>query len=111
MKARRVQPGLASTAGVSGEPCEPQPPLLHCPAGEPILVKSKDLPLHWFDLLFRTLGALLLFALWALRAAAALLLPRHFDRRANLVWAPAAIYAAQALLRGVIYQLHVAGEP
>lgn len=79
--------------------------------GEPILVKSKDLPLHWFDLLFRTLGVLLLFALWGVRAAAARLLPGHFDRRANLVWAPAGIYAAQALLRGVIYQLHVAGEP
>ncbi len=92
------------------------PTLLHCrcacfvsPAGEPILVKSRDLPLHWFDRLFRTLGSLLLFALWAVRAGAARLLPHHFDARATLVWGPAAIYTAQALVRLVIYQLHVAG--
>ncbi len=81
------------------------PPLL--PAGEPILVKSRDLPLHWFDKLFRTLGSALLFALWALRAGAARLL--RWDRQAALVFVPAAIYAVQAVLRLIIYQLHVAG--
>lgn len=85
--------------------CAPAPPA----AGEPILVKSRDLPLHWFDRLFRSLGSALLFALWGVRAAAARALPAHFDRRWNLVFAPAAIYAAQALIRLAIYQLHVAG--
>ncbi|KAI7842937.1 hypothetical protein COHA_003446 [Chlorella ohadii] len=75
--------------------------------GEPILVKSRDLPLHWFDKLFRTLGSALLFALWALRAGAARLL--RWDRQAALVFVPAAIYAVQAVLRLIIYQLHVAG--
>lgn len=81
-----------------------------CP-GEPIRVKSKDLPLHWFDRLFRATGSALLFGLWAVRAAAARLRPSHFDARSNLVFAPAAIYLAQALLRLAIYQLHVAGGP
>ena len=77
------------------------------PAGEPILVKSRDLPLHWFDKLFRTLGSALLFALWAVRAGAARLL--RWDRQAALVFVPAAIYGVQAVLRLIIYQLHVAG--
>ncbi|PRW44503.1 Leucine-rich repeat-containing 1 [Chlorella sorokiniana] len=75
--------------------------------GEPILVKSHDLPLHWFDKLFRTLGSALLFALWAVRAGAARLL--RWDKQAALVFVPAAIYGVQALIRLVIYQLHVAG--
>lgn len=79
----------------------------YCPTGEPILVKSRDLPLHWFDKLFRTLGSALLFALWAVRAGAARLL--RWDRQAALVFVPAAIYAAQAVIRLIIYQLHVAG--
>lgn len=82
--------------------------MLHtCPTGEPILVKSRDLPLHWFDKLFRTLGSALLFALWAVRAGAARLL--RWDRQAALVFVPAAIYAVQAVIRLIIYQLHVAG--
>lgn len=88
------------------------PPVLSrltAPPGEPISVKSKDLPLHWFDRLFRTAGAGLLFGLWAVRAAAARLAPGHFDARANLVVAPALIYLAQAVIRFGIYQLHVAG--
>ena len=79
------------------------------PAGEPILVKSSDLPLHHFDKLFRTVGSLLLFAMWGVRAAATRLLPRHFDRASTLLWAPLGIYLGQAVVRMAIYQLHVAG--
>lgn len=70
-------------------------------------MKSRDLPLHWFDKLFRTLGSALLFALWAVRAGAARLL--RWDKQASLVFVPAAIYAVQAIIRLAIYQLHVAG--
>lgn len=77
--------------------------------GEPILVKSKDLPLHLFDRLFRTVGSLLLFALWAVRAATTRLLPRHFDQASTLLRAPLAIYLVQSAIRVAIYQLHVAG--
>ena len=117
--AWRPAPRRAAVAGPRRAPCTsprwtlvPTPRPLPCPlpiAGEPILVKSRDLPLHWFDKLFRSLGSLLLFALWAVRAGAARLLPTHFDSRANLVFVPAALYAGQALIRLVIYQLHVAG--
>lgn len=72
-------------------------------------MKSRDLPLHWFDRIFRTLGSLLLFVLWGVRAAWARLFPRHVDQRSNLVFVPAALYAVQALLRLGIYQLHAAG--
>lgn len=77
--------------------------------GTPVRIKSRQLPLYWFDVVFRTTGSMLLFGLWAVRACAAHFLPRHFDLRVNLVWVPAAIYAGQALIRGIIYQLHVAG--
>jgi hypothetical protein len=83
--------------------------LLSACAGTPVRVKSRQLPLYWFDVVFRTTGTMLLFGLWAVRACAAHFLPRHFDLRVNLVWVPAAIYAGQALIRGIIYQLHVAG--
>ena len=72
-------------------------------------MKSKDLPLHLFDRLFRTAGSLLLFALWGVRAAATRLLPAHFDRASTLLWAPVGIYLGQAAIRVAIYQLHVAG--
>lgn len=81
-------------------------------AGEPIRVKSKDLPLHWFDLLFRRAGAALLFALWALRAAAAAAWPSAFPRgQGSTVGRAFVLYAVQAALRMVVYQLHVAGVP
>ena len=73
------------------------------------MVKSKDLPLHHFDKLFRTIGSLLLFALWGVRAGATRLLPRHFDRASTLLWVPLGIYLGQAVIRMAIYQLHVAG--
>ncbi|KAL4428416.1 hypothetical protein ABPG75_002505 [Micractinium tetrahymenae] len=80
--------------------------------GEPIRVKSKDLPLHWFDLLFRRTGAALAFGVCAARAAATLRLApaRGPDslRRVDLLW-PVGIYALQTLVRGVVYWLHAAG--
>lgn len=74
-----------------------------------MLVKSADLPLHYFDLLFRRFGALLLFALWAVRAAASYAAPAALLRKRNTVAAALLAYLLQAALRMGIYQLHVAG--
>lgn len=76
-------------------------------------MKSRDLPLHWFDLLFRRTGAALAFGLCAARVTATLRLApsRGPDslRRVEVLW-PVGIYALQTLVRGVIYWLHAAGE-
>lgn len=75
-------------------------------------MKSQDLPLHWFDIAFRRYGALLLLALWAMRAATTLLLaPGAMGAPRAHVWAPCALYAAQAALRALLYVLHYAGKP
>lgn len=81
-------------------------------AGEPIRVKSKDLPLHWFDLLFRRTGAALAFCLCAARATVTLRLAAECGPatlRGVHVLRPAGIYALQTAVRGVIYWLHAAG--
>lgn len=80
--------------------------------GEPIRVKSKDLPLHWFDLLFRRTGAALAFCLCAARATVTLRLAAECgpaSLRGVHVLRPAGIYALQTAVRGVIYWLHAAG--
>ena len=67
-------------------------------------VKSRDLPLHWFDRAFCTLGPLLLLGLWAARAAATLLAPRSWRARRDavmLLWLPAGFYFASSALRVV----------
>eukprot|EP00887_Chlorella_sp_A99_P004968 scaffold4.g4968.t1 len=78
--------------------------------GEPVRVKPKDLPLAWFDAIFRRTGSMLLLALWAARAAVSLAAPRCVDAAANRVWVPGALYAGQAALRAGVYLLHSAGE-
>jgi len=79
-------------------------------AGEPVKVKSEDLPLHHFDAYFRIYGHLLLFMCWALRAIPTLLLPHSLvSRSTNYIWTPFFIYTFQAALRYLLYRLHVAG--
>lgn len=109
-----ARPNPAPIPGASGCPsARASPPCVHCCAGEPIRVKSKDLPLHWFDLLFRRTGAALAFCLCAARATATLRLARPRGpgslRHVEVLW-PVGIYALQTLVRGAIYWLHAAGE-
>lgn len=80
--------------------------------GEPVVVKSRDLPLHWFDLVFRRFGALLLFGLLAVRAAAAARTWRSTSGGPftdGTVLKTFALFLGLAFLRMAIYQLHVAG--
>ncbi|PSC69912.1 hypothetical protein C2E20_6610 [Micractinium conductrix] len=85
--------------------------------GEPVRVKSRDLPLHWFDRLFRFAGTALLLVVWLARAAGTVVASPRSGRQpaaaatadALLVWWPAGMYAAQAALRMIIYKLHAAG--
>jgi hypothetical protein len=80
------------------------------PTGEPVRVRSKDLPLHNFDAIFRRTGHLLLFALLALRWVAVNAFPAALGNRERnpLQW-PAILYATQAAVRAAIHQAHQAG--
>ncbi|GAB4814470.1 hypothetical protein N2152v2_001516 [Parachlorella kessleri] len=76
---------------------------------EPVMVKSRDLPLHYFDLLFRTFGAGLLFILWAVRAVVTYSWPKAFPRKRDTVVKPFTLYFVLSAIRGAMYQLHVGG--
>ena len=73
------------------------------------MVKSRDLPLHYFDLLFRTFGAGLLFILWAIRAVVTYSWPKAFPRKRDTVVKPFTLYFVLSAIRGAMYQLHVGG--
>jgi len=85
------------------------PPCAQFPAGEPITVKADELPLRHFDWLFRRAGPLVLFAAWLLRAAVKHFLHFGGDGKKDNLWIPAAVYAVQASVRTIIYELHRAG--
>ena len=73
------------------------------------MVKSRDLPLHYFDLLFRTFGAGLLFILWAIRAVVTYSWPKAFPRKRDTVVKPFTLDFVLSAIRGAMYQLHVGG--
>lgn len=77
--------------------------------GEPIKVRSEDLPLHEFDALFRKVGHMMLIALWGGRCMATVLFPSSLGRNSIPVWTPGAIYIGQAALRHAIFYLHKFG--
>ena len=78
--------------------------------GEPILVKRHELPLRHVDDMFRSAGGALIFGAWALRATLKQALHLRGDTRAQQhIWWPAAVYAAQAIVRSAMYELHGLG--
>lgn len=77
--------------------------------GEPITVTSKDLPLHYFDVIFRRFGALLLFTVWAARASILFALQKPWQLNKGLVLRACALYIIQAVVRSIVYLLHATG--
>lgn len=78
-------------------------------AGNQIKADHRHLPLQHFDKLFRNVGAGLLFLPWTLRAIIKSGLHALGHGHRENIWIPAGVYAVQATLRALLYQLHRAG--
>jgi len=69
-------------------------------------VNRNELPLRHIDCLFRTVGGVVIFGVWGLRALLKQALHlRGEDRRVH-IWIPAGYYAFQAGLRSLLHQFH-----
>lgn len=89
-------------------------PLTSLNAGNNYPVTARDLPFAWFDWIFRRHGVIMPFLLLVLRWAVSFegTTPR-WDR--DTTWrgsilGPCVMYTAQAIIRGLIYQLHYSGK-
>ncbi|KAG7674873.1 hypothetical protein NADE_006908 [Nannochloris sp. 'desiccata'] len=79
---------------------------LHYAGDDEIAVNRNELPLRHIDYIFRTVGGVVIFAVWGLRALMKQALHLRGDDRRVHIWIPAVYYAFQAGLRSLLHQFH-----
>lgn len=72
-------------------------------------MNRNELPLRHIDFIFRTVGGILIFAVWGLRAVLKQALHLRGDDRRVHIWIPAVYYAFQAALRSLLHHFHNLG--